>query len=310
MTEELTFFSFGGGQDGTYMLYKMIRDQEYKKNFVKGRLVVAMSDPGDEHEHTYQHVYWIEQLCKENGIEFYFLKASDGFHPNTWQSLISQFRLNNTIMSMMFGRSCTDNLKIKPLYNFLNVWIAREYYGEYIPNSTRNRTWIKRFAKDHSKIKVIIGIASGEEKRIKISKKKSQFNLFKPVKSVNVWMTKSIEKVYPMITEGIDRKMAQDYILVTPWPLPYPSNCMRCPFLSLQEILWLFRFHPDKWYEWVEIEQNKIDANTHVENNLGVKGKKLLPEILKEAIEKFGHLTDQMLTDYKMSHGHCVKSKY
>lgn len=43
---------------------------------------------------------------------------------------------------------------------------------------------------------------------------------------------------------------------------------------------------------------------------MGVFGKKLLPEILEEAIKEFGHLTDAELKEYKMSHGHCVKSKY
>lgn len=43
---------------------------------------------------------------------------------------------------------------------------------------------------------------------------------------------------------------------------------------------------------------------------MGVWGTKTLPEVLETAISKYGHFSDDELNDYKMSHGHCVKSKY
>ena len=46
------------------------------------------------------------------------------------------------------------------------------------------------------------------------------------------------------------------------------------------------------------------------DQNLGVNGKKWLPQALQEATELYGHMTDQELNEYKMSHGHCVKSRY
>lgn len=59
------------------------------------------------------------------------------------------------------------------------------------------------------------------------------------------------------------------------------------------------------------LEQNKIEANLHMgDKNLGVWGKVLLPQKLQEVISKHGHMTDLELIEYKMSHGHCVKSKY
>lgn len=314
MNKHLTVLSFGAGQDSTYILYRIIRDPDYKAKFVTGDFIVVMSDTGDEHDYTYAHIEFIRILCKNNGIQFYLITADQGYHPTTWPTLIAQFRRNNSIMSMMFPRSCTDNVKIRPFYNFLNVYVARTYYGQQIPNSTRNRTWIKRFAAEQGRIRVILGIAAGEEKRVNESKKKQklwQLDLFiRPKRKQQVWAEKSIEKTYPMIPEGIDRKMAQDYILATPWPLPPPSNCKRCPFMSKPEILWMYRFIPDDFYEWVALEQAKIDKCAGLDRNLGVKGEKLLPEILQEAIAEFGHWTDAQLQEYKMSHGHCVMSKF
>lgn len=311
---KLTVLSFGAGQDSTYILYKIIRDPAYRQRFVQGRLIVLMSDTGNEHRHTYEHVQFIRQLCIDNNIEFYFITADMGYHPNTWPSLESQMIKNNSIMSMMMPRSCTDNLKIKPIYNFLNVWIANNIYAQGIGSDTRNRKWITQYFNDHGKIDVMIGIAAGEESRVSVTKKDkkaAQLNLFcKPKKAVNVWMAKCINRTYPMITEGIDRQGAQDYINVTPWPLPFPSNCKFCPFLTKQEILWQYRFYPEDFNQWVIYEENKLNRNPGHPRNLGVKGVKLLPEILAEAIAEFGDWTDEQLNEYKMSHGHCVKSVY
>ena len=61
----------------------------------------------------------------------------------------------------------------------------------------------------------------------------------------------------------------------------------------------------------MNIEQTKLNANLHMgDRNLGVWGKKTLPEVLQKAVEKFGHMSPGELDEYKMSHGHCVMSKY
>ncbi|QHT70784.1 hypothetical protein GXP67_31120 [Rhodocytophaga rosea] len=61
------------------------------------------------------------------------------FHTESWQSLRHQMRTNSTIFGMepiltlvvapAFARkgSCTDNLKIKPIYRFLADYIHRRY---------------------------------------------------------------------------------------------------------------------------------------------------------------------------------------
>ncbi len=58
------------------------------------------------------------------------------------------------------------------------------------------------------------------------------------------------------------------------------------------------------------VEVTKNGKTKIVNKNFGVWGTKLLPEVLKEAEEKFGHWSIEALTDYKFSHGHCVMSKY
>jgi hypothetical protein len=220
-------------------------------------------------------------------------------------------------MSMMGPRSCTDNLKIKPIYNFIDHYVAKKYYGYISEVQPKGKKYIKKFAKDHGKIKVLIGIAAGEEQRImKASKKElkaSQRDAFKPYKNpVQLWFRTGIEKVYPLIIEQIARWNIHDYILQqTNLPLPFPSNCVFCPYLSKIEILWLFRFFPDDWYEWIGYENNKIAKwEGKTKKNFGVKGEKLLDEILQEAIKEFGQMTNEELSEYKMSHGHCVLSKH
>lgn len=317
--KKLTVLSFGGGQDSTYILYRIIRDLAYRSEWVKGGFIVVMSDTGAEHPRTYSHVAFIRNLCKEHGIPFYFITPDMGFHPNTWPTLTSQFRKNRSIMSKMYPRACTDNLKIRPFYKFLEHYIRQHYYpqlnGKFPP-----KYFIKRFATENGKIRVILGIASGEEKRIKPSVrelKELQLDLFseaKPKRKLPVWMERSVERIYPMVTEGADRWMAQQYILSTPWPLPMPSNCMFCPYMDRIEILWLYRNHPERFAEWVELEKDKVDRcrsqGVPDVKNLGVNGTKMLDEILREAIAEFGHLSDADLEEHKMSHGHCVMSKY
>lgn len=60
--EEITLLSFGGGQDSTAILLKIIHDPSFKSSYVKGRLVVIMADTKNEHPETYEHVDLIMKL--------------------------------------------------------------------------------------------------------------------------------------------------------------------------------------------------------------------------------------------------------
>ncbi len=282
-----------------------------------------MSDTGNEHYHTYLHLQFIISLCDKHQIEFYFL-SNGSYHPKNWPTLVSAYQRYDIIMSLVGPRSCTDNLKIRPIYDFLDHYVAKEFYG--FPRKSappKGKRFIKQFAKDHGKINVIIGIAAGEEKRIKSAskreKKAMQTDAFKKWKDpIPVWFRTGINKIYPLVEENISRWDIHAHIkglqfIDEPenWPLPYPSNCMFCPYMTKVEILWLYRNHPDMWDLWVQLEANKIKkCEGNGKRNLGVKGEKLLPEFLKEAIKEFGHMTDNEINDHKMSHGHCVMSTY
>jgi len=146
----------------------------------------------------------------------------------------------------------------------------------------------------------------------------------------------------------MNRAACQEYIKSVGHTVPLPSTCILCPWMGDIELLWLYRFRKTDFDAWVQIEQNKIENNRHMDNapvyawdagekkrkavydhqtsawihpegkepiswtnkNCGVWATKLLPQKLKQVIEKYGHMSDAELTEYKMSHGHCVMSKY
>lgn len=326
---ELTVLSFGGGQDSTAILYAYIYDPAFRLVYGIKKLLVVIAETGNEHEETYAHSRRIELLCKKHSIEFVHINFSMGFHKGSWShGLVKFYEKTTTVGSKAFRKTCTDNLKIKPIYRFLEYYVIREYalapiivgrLGEKtlgklksFENETEaegfslklsqisNKKGLVTFAQQHGKIQVLIGIAKGEETRI------SKDDTASPV-----WFQNSITKVYPLVEMGLDREGCQQLIKKYGHSVPPPSNCIICPFMSLQELLWLYRFEPAWYNKWVVLEAAKINRFIHLKDkNLGVWGKKLLPEMLVEAQKRHGHMTDEALKEYKMSHGHCVKSKY
>lgn len=290
----MTVFSFGGGQDSFTILLKIIHDKEFKKRHIKGRLIVVGSDTGDEHPHTYEAIKKANSLCKENNIEFYWITPDMGFHPKTWRSLFYQFIKNSSVGSVAFKQTCTDNLKIKVVDNFIDKWIRVELnYPAF-----RKKSYHKWYQLTGEKIRLILGFAAGEESRTSNGNKYDA-----------VWKKKTVERYYPLIIENLTRQDCINFNAGHNYTV-YPSNCMRCFYQSDQEILWLYRNYPDKFNEWVEVEKRKLEKYINAEKNLGVYGKITLTEKLEKAISLYGHWTDEELNDYKFSHGHCIKSKY
>ena len=307
MSSKLTVLSFGGGQDSTALLYRYVYDLAFRAKYAPNDFVVIMADTGDEHPSTVAHVKSTRDFCKEHGVEFVLITSEMGFHPTSWQGLREFYRLKNTIGSKAFPKTCTDNLKLVPIYKFLGAWLSEKYGVRNVRKSA-----FKEFAEKHGEINMLIGIAKGEETRM--SSETPEWIVNKQGKNVRpprFWMRGTVKRVYPLVDLGMDRKGCQEYIASVGKPVPTPSNCVLCPFMSEIELLWLYRFMPEDYADWVGMEANKIAANAHKgDQNLGVWGKKLLPEKLAEAQKKFGHMTDAELQEYKMSHGHCVKSKY
>lgn len=295
MKNKLTVLSFGGGQDSTAILYKLVYDKAFRAKYASGDLIVIMADTRNEHQETNTHVIITRQFCRNHDIPFFFVSPEEYASGDWKKGYISFLELGNRIGSKCFPKTCTDNLKIKPIYKFLEEYVHHNYQTEKLGFKRA----IKEFVTKNQKIDVLIGIAAGEEKR-------ASTNEDSPAK----WMQWCINKVYPLIDLGMDRQACQDYIVECGHIVPVPSNCILCPFMSYQELLYLARYNTVWYNKWVELEANKIEANKHVERNMGVWGEKLLPEALKVAEKKFGHMTYEELADYKMSHGHCVMSKY
>lgn len=228
---EVTVFSFGGGQDSFSILYKIVFDAEFRSKYVTGRLLVIMAETGNEHKETYEAVTKAIEFCNSQGIEFVMLDYTHT--PNVWKGgLISFYRRYNRIGSKAFPKICTDNLKIKPIYNFLELWIHENYktrtYG--------NKRAFEEFYTTYGKIRMIIGIAYGEEKRISDS-----------TEGLPKWFVKVVEKCFPLVTEQMDRRACQEYIISVGKEVPPPSNCIICPFLSKQELIYMYRFN-NRWY--------------------------------------------------------------
>jgi 3'-phosphoadenosine 5'-phosphosulfate sulfotransferase (PAPS reductase)/FAD synthetase len=294
--KQLTVLSYGGGQDSTALMLKALHDNDFISKYIPGDFLVIMADTGNEHSETTATRKQVEKLCSDRGVDFIFLDLKYKYTSPSWQGgLVDFYERGNRIGSKAYPKTCTDKLKIVPIYNFLDEYIHAKY------NTTKvgRKAAIKEFTGDGGSINVLLGIAKGEESR-------ASKNEDSPLK----WQRDCINKVYPLLDLGMDRKDCQEYIRKY-MEVPVPSNCILCPFMNDVELLHMYRFNKSWLDKWIVLEANKIQANLHLgKKNLGVWGRKLLPEILAEVLEKHGHMTDQDLVDYKMSHGHCVKSKY
>lgn len=268
---------------------------DFRRKYAPNQFLVLQSDTDDEHDHTYAHMHETRKLCDKHGVHYVIIDPTSGFHSGHWsKGLIGAQKATKTIGSKAFPKTCTDNLKIRPIYRYLEHFIG----GRFGLEVGRKKAFIE-YSKRFGKIKMLIGIAKGEEGRMA------------DPSTYPKWMQRSIEVVYPLIELGLDRQACQDYLKSVGAEVPFPSNCKRCPYMSLQELLWLYRFYPKDYREWVEMEEEKINNNRHMgDKNLGVWGRRRLPEMLQEAHEKYGHYSDLQLIEYKFSHGHCVKSKY
>ena len=304
----LTILSDGAGQDSWTILLKLIYDAEFRQKYAPGDLIVVHADTGNEHPDTYTHVERIAALCAEKGIEYVNLTADKGFHKGNWVSLQNFYAAKNAIGSKAYPKTCTDNLKVQPIYRWLTKLIQERYFPGQTELLERKQSLYK-FAEAHGKITVLIGIAADEQKRI--SKTGETAVVGKSAVRGHVWMQKNITKVYPLVEIGYNRQMCQDYIKSVGQVLPPPSNCIFCPFKSDIEILWTAINLPEQFAEWVRLEANKIAANADkTANNLGVCGKKLLPQVLAEALVKYANMSPEQINEYSMSHGHCVASAY
>jgi 3'-phosphoadenosine 5'-phosphosulfate sulfotransferase (PAPS reductase)/FAD synthetase len=315
-TQQLTVLSFGGGQDSSALLEMYLDNPEFRKIYAPNDFSVVMSDIGDEFDATYEHVKNVQERSRNAGVEFVFITSDMGFHSSSWLSLRHFYRTHDTIGSKSYPKTCSIRLKIQPIYRFLEYWLSKRYGVQCY-----NKKGIREFAAQYGKIKMMIGIAKGEEKRVSESSNS-------PLR----WYRDSIETIYPLIDLEMGRQECQDYLHSKDLRV-IPSNCKACPFLSLEELEYLRRFHAEDLDDWVELEAAKMrkhrdkeavivtdkegntrfDRNGHpktANKNYGVFGVKALPEKIEEARIKFTDWPDQRISEYRYSHGHCVSTAY
>lgn len=323
MRKPLTVLWFGAGQDSTALLYLYVYDAEWRRKYVgESKFLVVFSDTGNEYDETYNHIEEVKVFCRLHHIEFYHLTPDLGYHPETWPTLVYQMERNHTVFGVGFPKSCTDNLKITPCYNFLEQYIENRYLFPLkkrtiricgtdvsVPVKLKRKQVFYHYLAEFGKLTSLIGFAKGEESRCAESNQTELFPDF--VKDDRPkWMRQCVQHRYPLVEMGMSRADCQAYIKSVLKPVPIPSNCKYCPFQNEVEIVYMERFHPEDWNEWVRLERAKLDKNASKARNLGVKGAKTLPEYLEAAKRKYGHWSDEQLREYRNSHGHCVKSKY
>lgn len=294
----LTVLSYGAGQDSWAILVKLAKNLEFRKRYAPGALVVVCADTGNEHAETYEHIEYTKTFCAKYGIEFYHLTADQGYHTETWITLEHFYASHNAIGSKAFPKTCTDNVKVQPIYRWLNEWINERFFpGQDL---AKRKQALYAFAEKYGKVKVLIGIAKGEERRIANATTGTK------------WMDENIERVYPLVEVGLDRLGCQETVRAYGEPVPPPSNCVMCPFKDEIEVLWTARNYPAEFARWVELEANKLAANAHKgpKDNHAVFRHRTLPQVLADAEIKYADWTPAQIDDYRFSHGHCVASAY
>lgn len=287
----------GGGQDSVAILYMAAWRPGFREKYVgNDDFLTVMSDTGNEHQETYDYVRThVADVCQVAKAEWHFLTPDLGFHATNWESLQGYFTHYRAIASKAYPKSCTDKLKLVPIYRFLEQYVGKKY-GFKIGRKRALYEYRERFGK----IRVMIGITAEEAGR-RIGDRSGEPK----------WSQECIDKIYPLVDLGMTRANCQEVIRSFGRPVPLPSNCMMCPFVSPVELLWLWTFRRDEYEKWVAFEADKLERCKDLgDKNYGVNGLKTLPQVLEEAKVKYAGWTEAQLWEYKMSHGHGVCSKH
>lgn len=290
----LTVLSLGLGQESVAMLYATAHHPTFTHDFCPGQFLVLSCDTGDEHPSTNATQAQLTTWCHNHRIEYVHITPSMGYHSPSWPSLRDFYRTHQTIGSKSYVKSCSDSLKIQPFYKFLGHWLAHEYGV-----SSCRKDGFLEFRAHYGLIRVLIGFAKAEEARRA------------DPSTAPKWRQRSVQMAYPLIDLGWTRTDCQQYIASLGYPVPSPSNCMLCPYMSKPELLWLARNHPTDFVDWIQLEAAKRTRFAHLgDKNFGVWGRKTLPMVLADAEREYAHLSNEELNRIKFSHGHSVKSKY
>jgi 3'-phosphoadenosine 5'-phosphosulfate sulfotransferase (PAPS reductase)/FAD synthetase len=311
---KLTVLSFGAGQDSTALAVLLATDRDFRRRIAgTGDILAVMSETGNEFPETLEHVETMRDYFRMHGIPFYYLGTRDGYHTGTWRDGLEGFYVaHDTIGSKAFPKTCSVRLKTAPVGNFLEQLVAREYG---VPNPGRKKSLYAFTERYKTKLRVVLGMAKGEEKRCAAR----ALSLFPMPEKNNepAWLQRNYERVYPLIDLGIDRAAAQQIIAdKAPFRVPIPSNCMMCPFASDAEVAYVDRRFPDVAERWCAYEERKLAKNAGQARNLGVDGKltrdgrpvTLREHVIPRARAAYQTHSEADLARIRFSHGHSTAS--
>jgi hypothetical protein len=314
--DTVTVLSFGGGQDSTAILYRLLEDPAARAEFAPGFLLVVMGDTEDEHDDTVAHVERIREYVASRPASdrVEFRMAGREWRVPSWSRLDGGLRgfmrATSTIFIKAQRKTCTDQLKLTPIYNLVDHWLAERFgladrHGIALTDRRgRGKLAIRQYVGSRGRLRMLIGIARGEEKRVA-----------KPVVGMPPWRRELIEMSYPLLVWGWDRGDCQRAIAAGGHEVPPPSNCRLCPYMDGIELLALSRRDPESLAEWQRFEAAKLAKSADEcartgRRNLAVWGAQTLGQALARAEAKHGHMTDAQLAAHRMNHGHCVESRY
>ena len=320
------------GQDSNTILARIGNEPPFRERWAPGKVLALFADTGDEHPETDAYVPVMAKFCAEHDIQFEHLTLDRGYHsPSGSLGLVGKQRKDVAIGSVGFAQSCTSEFKITPIYNYLAEYCARVYGGTAYAKRS-----LYAYRARHGKLRVIIGFAAGEESRIAKAKDSTckrcdgfGNRLFSAecracngtgvAKPRLLWMQDCVERVCPLAEIGWDRQACQDYFASINLPLPPPSLCFRCMWKSPDELLWSALVYPVRFEEWCVDEAKKLAKYAHLPASLnyGVKGANTtLRAIVNDRYAFYaakGWTRDRIIAHVahdRMSHGHCVKSRY
>lgn len=303
--------SHGMGQDSAAALAAFTNpdEPEIRRRFVgDATLLVIHSDTGAEHPETIAYRSWVRDYCAAHGAVYFQVDRDLGFHTgHAVNGLHGMWDATNTISSVAFPSTCSDRLKITPIWHAINRILADSFD---VPDARKNGIYeyMARFGK---RLRSYLNFAKGEEGRLDpVTRARFDLKLFDELVEApprgELWFDRNVSENYPLLELGIDRAAAQRYLRERGQPVPRPSLCTTCHWKSKQEVLHLQRTLPEYLAYWLMAEERKIAANPGKERNYGVKGAITLKQFLAEAEAEYGHLSTEELYEYVMTHGHCM----
>lgn len=248
MTKELTVLSLGAGVQSSAMALMAAKNQlldpegnPYKVDFA------LFADTQHEPRHTkvkHPDGYWIEGGVYgwldwlEQQVEFPIYRitagdlAADSLKLRTAKKgkKIGKVYMENHIPAFLvdekgkglYGRQCTANYKIRPMYKFL-----------------REKLGVKRITKNtKNKVHMLIGISTDEVSRMKPSRAH--------------W----VNNLHPLIDMGYNREECKAWMVQNGYPIPKRSACTFCPFHSNKEWIELKYESPEDFASAVQFEKD------------------------------------------------------